>query len=546
MGSELSIDSCVSATDIGKCAGIGESGAPSDRGGNVRNLNNVLVVQLSQPFGMTLCSEKYEESVVKMVAECDADGNAAAAGVVCGMILLQINGVDMQPIDLDTLSRFISSLPPNKVITLTFLTRGQQDISKIHVKNNTSAELKKSAPIVKSADEKEKSKDIHSTENPSKEKLIVKQLEQDAVPVKVAHTRSVNETTQTPVAETEQTDSKASPTTDQIKSERKLNVNILDGKHEIVRKPVSPQTSSPVDQEKDVVAAALKMLDLKNEIRAVKAARLTSESDSLHEKYTENQLKKEEEIGKELLQTELDSGCSAKRELRMQEEWAFAVMKSAEQEREIAKLKAEQKEVLQLKAQLQLQAEQLHIKETKLQTHLDEHRQEHDQEEQQRGTSTRSTLGVHATQTQQYNSTESSEVQHPRQDKKEITRTRMQNLSLSNAISHSCVDIFSTEEKHAVGQCVRLLHAGIQVKKHNRLVAPSAKWLHMDSECEKLYWRNEMDTDNVLKKCKSQKKLFGKSDSEREVFLSDVIEVSEALYAYNIYKHYSINSSLQD
>ena len=128
MGSELSIQNCVS--DVQSCA----SNASSSSGDN----QDVLMVQLSQPFGMTLCSEEYEESVVKTVAECEADGNAAAAGVVDGMILLQINGVDMQPIDLDTLSQFITALPPNKIITLTFLSRNNSVPDTTHVKTNHS------------------------------------------------------------------------------------------------------------------------------------------------------------------------------------------------------------------------------------------------------------------------------------------------------------------------------------------------------------------------------------------------------------------------
>ena len=594
MGSELSIQNCVS--DVQSCA----SNASSSSGDN----QDVLMVQLSQPFGMTLCSEEYEESVVKTVAECEADGNAAAAGVVDGMILLQINGVDMQPIDLDTLSQFITALPPNKIITLTFLSRNNSVPDTTHVKTNHSVPAtsdnrrgnNQEPAHAATAIDKKAPKDKEGSADPSPSRPE----QQTAAPTTRAHSHSqavsrpdpdaevvVMDTAPPPPPATAAVSSSPSTSTSSSTSTEEEEHSTIDEEQRVEEQRVEEQRVeeqrvkvevvipdvksanmkldkvaspplSPAERERDIVSAALKKLDLKVELEEHNKHQAAQAHVAAKEQEQESAGRlRAEAAGTGSSSQSKDPLALTQAELTSVVE--TAVRLNAEQQAEIAQLKADHEEVLHLKAELQRQAREDNEELARVKAELKEakgtrtgtttvlaahhHPTAHHQSEE--GEVVRG--GVHTLLNSNSHANSDSDSDSDRMSNKMVraepsdtimttttTTTGRSTVpvpvpppSVSAALQPGCVVFFSTEEKEIICRGIQLLQSGVPVKKHNRLVAPSAKWLHMDADLEKLYWRNEADThDNTLKKSRSQLKLFGKSDSEREVSLRDILEVS--------------------
>lgn len=407
MGSELSIESCLA--DVQNCTFQDESSSQHD----------VLVVELQQPFGMTLCSEVLEKSIVKTVSECEVDGNAAAAGVVKGMILLQINSADMQDIDLDTLSKILSTLPPKKAISMTFF-HPSKSFSRVSQRQNQSPGncIPESSNPIKCPEKHMTEVDIQLSDSPD-----------------------------TPAA------------------------TVFLGK------------APPLSTDELVVCLAMQHSELADKVETVN-------------------------------DTEVDTRAANIVKTCPQEDISAALRESERRNLELsAKLRVEQEELQQLRA------EQAILKEEKLQIErdsavkLDEMKEELSRQTQSCVDRVESS-GIEAPEIEAIGA-----AKHSQESVKKSSSSVI--LSLQEAM---CTDIFVAEEKTSISQTMVALRNGIPVKKHNRLVSPSAKWLHVDSLYEKLYWRNEID--NGLKKSKSQKSLFGKCDSEREIYFSDILEVS--------------------
>jgi hypothetical protein len=515
MGSELSIQSCV--TDVQSCALSNGSVRPR------KSEQDILVVQLQQPFGMTLSIEDVEGSDMKTVSECDTNGNAAAAGVMDGMILLQINGVDMRPIDLDTLSNFISSLPPDKVITLTFL----------------SCDQKNSCVVMKDKDS------VHPTNKTAKNQNsdVVENKEKD--PAMTAIATSTAAANRKSVEELITPEPQSSPDTTLVKNKKPPSGCEVQQSQSVVAlaqfrgakdKSVSEEVASAQEQTPEEDDGGSLEQRTSQDVSVVVSARqicVVGEKEDSMETHVDQQ------VGEEVKEERLGNKVTSTQEEELTAAVAKTMRLNAEQKVEIAKLKAEQEEVHQLKAHLQ--AEQLNIMEAKLKVDSEmaaaamaKRKAEEDAahltasliadkvllesriaELQDEGSIVKGIAASSSEGNLKISKSTSSTEELPHQSVP---------LSLADEISSSTSNTFSADEKQLISECMLLLQGGIEVKKHNRLVAPSAKWLHIDSQFEKLYWRNEVDNGGS-KKSKSQRNIFGKSDSEREVCLSEIIEV---------------------
>jgi hypothetical protein len=431
MGSELSIDSCVA--DLQSCTPIEHPKTSKD---------DVIIVKVKQPFGLTLCSEcsecseEYEGSgTVKVVAECESDSNAAIAGVLVGMVLMQVNGVDVQPIDLDTLSRFIHSLPKEKIITLTFLCRNSILVDSKTVVLGTESSSK---PL------------------PTQSVIVVPHKEEsDASPTIKQPTNDLNVT-----------NNKAA-----VGSESPLN---------IVDNNVSHSTEVQFVENSDALTPS-QDINQTIELNEIQGERGDSD-DERDARNGRRIIAQHEEV-----EGEVSTGCKQLSEVVLDAD---------------------------IHSNTGTTTSDSSVDDTVSVESFTEGRSSVDD-----------SCLTDTSQENDSNCTLNSAVDSDQPRYEEVNYDKRQfSLPLSTTLE-SRTGTFSSDERGLLSKCMLLLQNGIQVMKHNLSVAPSPKWLHVDPLFEKLYWRNEVDSG--FRKSKSQRKLFGKSDADREVCFRDILEVRD-------------------
>lgn len=506
MGSELSFQSCV--TDFQSCSlSEGDSVRPAEKEEEVR------IVQLKLPFGMTLHSQEYLQSLVKTVYDCEPNGNAAAAGVEKNMILMQINGVDVQHIELDTLNKVISSLPLDKAITCTFLSpRGDRTSQSAKIDKSPTLEGSARQGVAGLGSEGEvevatvgkqgppasanKVKCPEKNETDMKEEHVICGANPTPViPASSASFSSTPSTSSTSTVVATPQGAAVSPPPAPVHPTTTTTMRAATEARSSQDRPPASGTVAAVE-EKDLLTG--KKMDFLSQVEALAAAVDKTELLNLEKEEEIAKLKAEhEEIQK--IKTQLQQNCKAVAEL----------YKAASQETPPSPSAAPL--ALALAAQDSFD-DTLSLGSFTIETGCDDVSL---LDENESGSVTRCT-------DRDGNKLSGSGCMLGSSGEAERL---CDIISLSEAISPNCDNSLSREEKNLISTCMMLLRGGIQVKKHNLSVGPSSKWLHVDPEFKKLYWRNEVDTGFKRAKSFQSNALFGKSDCAREVAMSDILEV---------------------
>ena len=123
----------------------------------------------------------------------------------------------------------------------------------------------------------------------------------------------------------------------------------------------------------------------------------------------------------------------------------------------------------------------------------------------------------------------------PRVNKSEIQETSPDcniesnckyNVEVIKYLGAEAESFFNDIQKESIYNCWSVLRDGLKVYKFDKTEGgTNERYLHVDKEWTKLYWRNKVDPDNVKKTAK-RTSIFGKSYSDREFLLRDVTSMN--------------------